>query len=179
MISRLVTAIFILGCATGWATEVVWVRLTPLLSYRDISTNCQTGGYFHHYLGAEVDSRGVKAAVLSAGGLGVSHRSISLSQSELAGLRFQADSFERVWVTDFSFSERLTRWVLENSGGFDGCKPTQALVSANPSDFTFSFKLETLGTGPSSVSSNFGKFGGTRKDGRAYQAKLYFLQEQM
>lgn len=179
MVSRFIFVLLFLTCAVGNSAEIVWVELTPMLSYKDLSTNCKTDGYFRHYLGAEIDDREVKAAVLKAGGLEVFHHGISLKDQELAGLQFERDTFERAWLTGFALSERLIRWVLENSGGsLDGCTPSQPLISASPASFPFKFKLESVGAGPRVLTSNFGKFGGTRKDGRAYQAGIYFIQKQ-
>lgn len=180
MVSKLAFALFFLTSLVGEAREIVWLDLTPQLTYRDLSTNCKTDGYFHHYFGAELDGRDVKAAVLKAGGLEVYHRGIAFEKSELASIKLEKDALDRTWLTGLHLNERVLRWVLQNSGSaLDGCTPSQPLTSVTPEPFTFSFEIESLGAGPMMPTSNFGKFGGTRKDGRAYQAGLYFVQKQM
>jgi len=179
MVSKFIFAMLLVTCGVGQSAEVVWLELTPVLNYRDLSTNCKTDGYFHQYLGAEIEGREVKAAVLKAGGLEVYHRGISFKSNELASIRFEKDGFDRKWLTGLQLNERLIRWVLENSGSaLDGCTPSQPLVTVTPDPFAFNFKVESLGAGPKYIASNFGKFGGTRKDGRAYQAGIYFIQKQ-
>jgi len=170
---------WLLGFSVANGSEIVWLQLTPMLSYKDLSTNCKTDGYYHHFLGAEIDRGEAKAAILRAGGMEVFYRNTSFTADELKGLRFEKDSFDRVWLTEYRLGERLLLWIIQNSGSsLDGCNPPSQLVTVAPDPYAFEFKIEGLGAGPGTPSSQFGKFAGRRKDGRAYQAGLYFLQEQ-
>lgn len=179
MVFKLFVSLVLVLPTVVQAKEVVWLELTPIMTYRDLTMSCKTDGYYGHYFGAEVDGEFASSAVIRAGGFEPFYRNVTLKADELKELRFEKDSFGRTWVTQFKLGARVLGWLLQNSGSsLDGCTPTQPLVTIGPGAFSFDFKIDSLGAGIRQIESSFGRFSGTRKDGRAYEASLYFRQTQ-
>lgn len=177
MVSKLILLATVLSSVAP-AGEWNWFKLVPHLNYRDLAVNCTSDGYLVHYLAVQSQGTGVTAALVRAGGTESYHPSATFSQEELKGIKLEKDEYERRWLSELTLGARLLRWLLENSkSGLDACGPSTPLQTIEPAEFSFVFDRKELATGPVTLSSSLGKFSGKKKNGRAYQAGLFLIQE--
>ncbi len=167
------------------ATEVVWLRLTPLFSYKDITLACSNFIKPIHtprdlFFAAEVNGITVQRAALRDSTSQMFAESISFLSSELVGIALTRDGKERLWLKALPKSARLLNWVFfRTTYTPDGCKPPLPLKTLEPAAFIFTFNPEELGGMPGSIDSQTGTFRGQRQDGYAYEASLRLTQRQL
>lgn len=161
------------------ASDVVWLRLTPNFSYKDISIICSTSQFSTTlYFGAEVEGTQAIRAVLKDSTIESIADKIAFLSEDLSGIEFHQDKFDRLWLKNLTLSARLLVWVFRNAGDpFLSCKPTQPLKTVSPTHFVFTFNVDGLGESVLYSESQLGKFKGQRKDGAAYVATLQLQQK--
>lgn len=170
----------LLVCGASQATEVVWLKLTPHFSYRDITTICSTTiATKEVYFGAELEGNLALRAVLKDNLSGILADSIPFSPSELSGIVIHRDGAQQAWLRSFSASGRLLNWLFFHSGDSFECRPSQPLATLSPAPFDYLFDTDGLGDTLFFTDSNLGKFSGKRADGASYQAQLHFGQERL
>jgi len=173
--------IFLIWTNTAPAAEIVWLKLTPYFSYRDITTHCTTVHFPSvFYFSAEVDGDRVLRAALKDDTFEVLADRIYFHPSEVVGIRMYRDPAGQLWLKGLPLSVRLLSWAFRNAGqSLDQCVPPQKLRSVSPTPFPFVFDTERLGESVFDALSTHGKFSGHRADGSPYQAELRFYQKRM
>lgn len=182
---RLGSLLFFILSVQVYATDVLWLRLTPLFSYQDLTLACSN--FVHSsfspadlFFVAEVDGMTVNRAALRDRTTGDFPEVITFLPSELEGIELFRDKKERLWLKSLPQSARLLNWVFfRTTGIIEECKPPQALKTLGPSPFTFTFSSSELGGESSAIDSQGGSFNGKRQDGYAYQVFLKFTQRQL
>ena len=165
-------------------TEIMWLKIAPIFSYKDVSTSCSTSPSSvvigQLYFGAEVEDMVVKRAALKDNTIEVITDRIYFDERELPGIELYRDKKGQRWLKTLPLSVRLLNWVFFNadSGSTSECKLPQPLLTIGPAPYTFDFDVEGLFESLSYSDSRTGKFGGQRKDGTSYTARLRFTQEQ-
>ena len=166
--------------ASHAVADVLWLRFTPKLTYRDLFVACS--GEFEAptiYFASEVDGKKVLRAYLRDRAESVLVSSIAFEPQDLAGVELQSDKTDKTWIAQLTLSARLLNWVFFHSGDdFSGCKPSQPLATIDPGSFPFAFDLSDLGVHTDFSQSQLGKFKGRLKDGSAYQASIFLTQYQ-
>lgn len=160
-------------------TEIFWVRLEKIFSYRDIDRFCTTKDMPTTFLfGAELVDDEVRAAVFKYGSFEPLSEKLPFTSDELKGIKFNLDKSKRKWIESIDLNARQLNWIFTRGGGMDGCVPTQPLATLGPNDFTYEFNLSEILVDPQ-ITSSLGKFSGKRKDGRLYQSSLALTQKLM
>lgn len=168
----------------AYGSEVMWLKIAPIFSYKDVSTSCSTSPSSvvvgQLYFGAEVEGLVVKRASLKDNLIEVITDRIYFEERELSGIELFRDKRGQLWLKSLPMSARLLNWAFFNadSGSTSDCKLTQSLLTIGPAPYTFDFDVDGLWESLSFSDSRTGKFGGQRKDGSAYTASLRFTQEQ-
>ena len=169
---------------TSYATDIVWLKLAPIFTYKDASTSCSTTPSTvvigQLYFGAEVEGDVVTKAVLKDNTIEVLTDRIYFDAVERQRIEILRDSSGRLWLKTLPLTPRLLNWVFFNAdaGSQTECKLPQPLITISPAPFTFDFDIDGLGESLSFSDSRTGKFSGKRKDGTGYTATLRFTQEQ-
>ena len=164
----------------AFAADILWLKLTPGFTYKDISTACSTTHFPKTlYFGAEVDGGQANLAVLKDSTFEPVANKIAFLKEELSGIELHQDKFDRLWMKNLTLSARLLGWVFTNAGdSFGGCKPPQPLKTVSLAPFAFAFNVEGLGETVIFSESQLGTFKGQRKDGGAYVATVQWRQRQ-
>jgi len=164
---------FLLLSSVAMAKENVRIRLTPLMTYRDVSVNCSTqNNPLRRYLEIVVDGGKVRSAAIQRDLPPLAFNPFWLNASELNDLRLLKNADGEWRLTRWKLSARLLGWFFYQGGSYLSCGPAQPLLTVSPGEFEFLFPEDTGWT-----YSNLGKFTGTRKDGGAYHIELEFLHE--
>ena len=177
----LLLVIVALSAAGGiQAAEVVWLKLKPRFSYRDIHRICSVdAGGEPFALGAEVDGDMTRAAVLMNGTHPMLVHRVKFTAEEMSSVEWQRDSLGRLWLKRLPLNARLLNWVFFNmpSASIGYCRPSEPLATLGPNSFAFIFEANNLGElGAMNLSSN-AKFQGRLKGGGAYEAELSWRQK--
>lgn len=180
MFMQLSSLFLLLTGATAFATDIMWLKLTPNFSYRDFSIVCSTQPFMGRlYLGAEVEGIKVTKAVIKTYPSDLLAQKIILSSTEANAIELYIDQEGRFWLKQLPLNSRLLNWVFFHASDDLGkCRPPQPLSSIDPLQLSFAFSTEGLGESTSSSQSQVGKFKGQLKDSSAYQAQLSFTEEQ-
>lgn len=175
-----VFALAMFVCGQLMATEILWLKLTPNFSYRDINTACSTGAFpggRDLYFAAEVEGNKVTRAAIKDNLSDILSSRIEFLPPEISAIALYRDSMGRLWLEQLPLSVRLLNWVFFHVSSYsEGCRPPQRLATISPAPFSFSFDMDGLGEGSLVSHSTAGKFIGKRWDGAAYEAELRFAE---
>lgn len=163
----------------GWslfAGQVSWIKLSPVIVYRDISTYYQTRDPYTFHLGVELSGEKVIAAFLRSDIPFSATPSFTFAKEDLGKFEVEIDDKSRVWVTRLPVSYLLANWMIFQTGtDWSNDRPSQPLATLGPASTIYEFPDEP--PLPEQLKSGRHDFSGTRKDGRAFQAKILLIQE--
>lgn len=182
VVKKFITALILLSVTSVIASpcNIVWLELKPSFRYRDVTVSCSTDWGQRIMLSAEFCENKITRGwfqiqshwLLPAG------ESIAIEPDELEGQKFYIDEGGRYWLSTMTLSSRLLNWFFfHSSGWFDRCVPPMAIIDINPVPYPFEFARSLPGENLVTSESQTGKFSGTRKDTRYFEASLGFLQK--
>jgi len=157
------------------ASEIHWLKIYPKFIYQDLNTACSNELSKTIYLALEVEENQVNAAMFHSSPDWPTGDKVKFSSEELAGIELFEDESMRIWLKRLPLSIHLTSWALMHSSGRN-CPP-QELSSVEPS-VVLKFEHDGIQQGILVSHSQTTGFKGEREDGRPYQAKLRFTQQQ-
>jgi S-adenosylmethionine:tRNA-ribosyltransferase-isomerase (queuine synthetase) len=163
----------------GFATEVVWLKLKPMFSYKDLEKSYNSNDWpTMFYIVFEVNANKVLRAALKDNDHPYLNSTFYFTSNELKNISLHKDSKGRHWLRKFNLNEKQLIWVTEQLGKKLLSYPYVHLKSCLPSDFEFSFDIKDLGESLTSTYSNQGRFHGKTSDGLSYNVNLFWVQEQ-
>jgi len=168
-------------CAYGFGADVIWLRLSPDFSYRDITLSCSNkiaGFPTELFFSAEVTNGKVTAARLSRS-TSPNTDAITFPTKDLGNTELTMDAAKRVWLKSLQLSSATLNWIFFRAGSnLLSCRPPMALKSIEPAEHKFIF--ETPDENPDfDSSSELKKFAGQRSDGKIYNVDLRLTQKRV
>ncbi len=168
------------------AADILWLKLTPHFSYRDISVACSNTTHSTFlpnelFLSLEIDGGKVTRAILRDRPTKSPRdysASVEFSKEELGGLAVYQDKLSRLWLKAFSLSGKVLNWIFYRTIYQGTCEPSQKLKTLGPQPSVFEFDLSALDSGIASSDSKKSEYKGELVDGGTYQATLSFIQRQ-
>ena len=161
--------LFAFVSVASFASETtIMVKLRPRLTYREALMTCSTvEDPAEIEFSGKVKNNSVTQAAMRELTHQVIAAKIGLVPAEMATIEVEKDTREWLRLKTFPLSERLLRWFFFNSGSQGQCKPSQRLLTVEPSSFLFQFSPE---------GTNTGTFKGSLYDGTPYKAELTLSQ---
>lgn len=177
--TRFFIAIAVFCSAPLLAADVLWLKLTPRFTYKDLITACSTEHFpTTLYFSAEIENGKVLRAGLKSHTMDVFANRIFFLPSELEEIEWHHEVSGRLWLAKLPLSTRLLVWVFQNAGnGFQACKPSRPMKTLSPAQITYVFDVAPEESGLA-TSSQVGRFAGTLVNGNSFAATLGWSQEQ-